>query len=396
MDGMTDFNKWDKKATALVAEDEEETKAEEAASNSALGIDPNRAEGPPVVAAQAQMAELGEHSQRRQEFIDWTNSREVKLTHSKPEDGKVVQLSGADVQNKAVRLSGSEDVHYVVPVGSSLVKLMLDKCKNVKLTVEAGLITSTLDLCRCENLDVELQHPVGTIQADECTGAPVRVTFADRDHVGQIYHQNTPSLEVGWAGTDLVNIGLDGEVQFVSALAPPGREELFVTAPVVRGEGEFPTQLGKPDISGQAAPPELLPREAPELPEEERKLLSEEKRQQGNEMFRANDFMQAAMQYTEALQLDPTASAIWANRSVCWLKLGDHAKALDDAIKCTEVDPKNPKGWFRKGMALHAMQRYPEAVPALVEAEKLEPSNKQVQDAIKMAQLKARQQAMSS
>jgi len=167
-----------------------------------------------------------------------------------------------------------------------------------------------------------------------------------------------------------------------------------MTAPVLRGEKEFPVQLGKPDISGQAMPPEILPTEAPELPEEDRKVLSEEKRQQGNEMFRANDFMQAAMQYTEALQLDPTASAIWANRSVCWLKLGDHVKALDDATKCTEVDPANAKGWFRRGMALHAQERYPEAIPALVEAEKLEPSNGQVHDAIKMAQLMARKQVM--
>lgn len=185
-------------------------------------------------------------------------------------------------------------------------------------------------------------------------------------------------------------------MQLITGLAPADREERFVTAPVMRGEGEFPVQLGKPDISGQAAPPDLLPREAPEMPEQDRRQLSEAKRMQGNEMFRANDFMQAAMQYTEALQLDPTASAIWANRSVCWLKLGDHAKALDDATKCTEVDPANPKGWFRKGMALHAQERYPEAIPALIEAEKLEPSNKQVQDAIKMAQLKARHQAMSS
>jgi hypothetical protein len=264
----------------------------------------------------------------------------------------------------------------------------------VKVSVEGTIITSTIDVCRCENVELELWHPIGTIQADECTGPPVRVTFADRDHVGQVYHQNAPSLELSWAGAESVNIGVEGEVQFITALAPAGRDEKFMTAPVLRGEKEFPVQLGKPDISGQAMPPEILPTEAPELPEEDRKALSEEKRQQGNEMFRANDFMQAAMQYTEALQLDPAASAIWANRSVCWLKLGDHVKALDDATNCTEVDPANAKGWFRRGMALHAQERFPEAIPALVEAEKLEPSNGQVQDAIKMAQLMARKQVM--
>ena len=42
---------------------------------------------------------------------------------------------------------------------------------------------------------------------------------------------------------------------------------------------------------------------------------------------------------------------------------------------------------------MHAMKRYPEAIPALVEAEKLEPNNKQIPEAIKMAQLMARKQA---
>merc|ERR1711953_1494454 len=99
------------------------------------------------------------------------------------------------------------------------------------------------------------------------------------------------------------------------------------------------------------------------------------------------------MEYTAALELDDNVGAIWANRLQCWLKLGNNEKALDDAQKCTEVDPSNAKGWFRKGMSLHAMKRYPEAIPALLEAEKIEPSNKQVQDAIKMSQLMTRKQA---
>ncbi|CAE7202480.1 unnamed protein product [Symbiodinium natans] len=74
----------------------------------------------------------------------------------------------------------------------------------------------------------------------------------------------------------------------------------------------------------------------------------------------------------------------------CWLKMGDPEKALADAESCTQVEPMNPKGWFRKSIRLHALQRYADAIPALLEAEKSEPSNAQVWDAIKMAQLMAR------
>jgi len=122
---------------------------------------------------------------------------------------------------------------------------------------------------------------------------------------------------------------------------------------------------------------------------------AEKKRLAGNDMFRASDFAQAAALYTLCLELDPQQSAVWSNRAQCWLKLGDHEKALEDATKCTEVDPSNPKGWFRKGMSFHAMKRFPEAIPALLEAEKLEPTNKQILDAIKMAQLMARNTAGS-
>ena len=122
----------------------------------------------------------------------------------------------------------------------------------------------------------------------------------------------------------------------------------------------------------------------------EQREMAEQRRQAGNDMFRTNDFFQAAVQYTEALQLDATLAPVWANRAQCYLKMGDFERALTDAVCCTRFDPLNPKGWFRKGMSLHAMKRYPEAISALLEAEKLEPHNKQITDAIKMARLATR------
>merc|ERR1712083_650032 len=155
----------------------------------------------------------------------------------------------------------------------------------------------------------------------------------------------------------------------------------LLTKVVQRGENEFPID---PTCTNSESP------ESHAAILEDSRSQVELKRQSGNAMFRANDFLQAAMEYTAALELDPTNDALYANRSQCWLKLGNHEKAFDDALKCTEVDPSNAKGWFRKGMSLHAMERHPEAIPALLEAEKLEPNNKQIAEAIKMAQLKAR------
>lgn len=388
---MTNYSKWDSKASALERELKEEEEREKAENDKALGLE-GGPKGPPTAKAEQEREELGQHSEKRKEFIDWSNQREVGVTH-KASDEPVV-LDGEEVKGKCVRISGSEDVTYRVPEGSGVVKLCLDKCRRVNVQVNEILITSTIEAYRCEEVELQLHTPIGVLQVDECE-QPLRVCYADREHVGVVYHQNSPGLTLGWgfgADAEVHAIGAAGAVQLCSRLASGNSAEPVHTAPVRRGEGEFPLDLpNMNDSPGTTAAEQPEPEAAPAA--EEMRRQAEEKRLRGNDMFRASDFLQAAMEYTEAIRLDPSMSALWANRSQCWLKLGDHDKALADAEKCIEVDPSNAKGWFRKGMSFHAMKQYPEAIPALLEAEKLEPNNKQIPEAIKMAQMMARRQA---
>lgn len=389
---MTNYSSWESKAKALVEEAEEEDAKAKEESDKALGLTEGP-KGPPTVKAEEQMKELGDHSDQRKGFIELQKKREVTVTHSKQDE--VVDLSAAsEYKLKAVRISGSADVKYVVPPGSEIIKLMIDKCKGVQIDLQDTLLTSNLELYACDNVTVVLSSPMGTVQVDECE-APVEVSFADVEHVGKIYHQNSPGLKIEWRsgnGAGLHEAGRKGAAQWVTCVDTKPRSAVLITAPVKRGEGEFPLDLdGKPlEVPGLSEPDE----EALPAVEEKRKQ-ADAKRLSGNDMFRANDFMQAAAEYTASINLDPTVAAVFANRSQCWLKLGNHEKALADAEKVIELDPSNAKGWFRKGMSLHAMERYPEAIPALAEAEKLDPKNKQIPDAIKMAQMKARKQAAS-
>jgi len=393
---MTNYSSWDSKAAKLAKEAEDDEKQEKDEADKALGLE-GGPKGPPTAKAEGEIKDLGDHSEKRKEFIDWSKKRETSQTHKKQENEII--LEGEEVKNMALRLVGSEDVTYVIPEGSGIVKLSLDKCKRVRVQMTGTIVTSTIEAYRCVDVTFELTVPVGTFQIDECT-SPVSVIFAERDHVGRVYHQNSPGLSVGFSGAEskLEVVGRPGEVQLYTRTE---KEGLF-TDYVRRGEGEFPIDLpgdkGGYTKEGDYSPNVLQhvmeqsdPESAPKA--EEDRAKAELKRLAGNEMFRANDFMQAAMEYTSALQLDPAQAALYANRSVCWLKLGNHDKALEDAIACTETDSSNAKGWFRKGMALHAMERYPEAIPALLEAEKLDPKNKQIPDAIKMAQLMAQKQA---
>jgi len=81
-----------------------------------------------------------------------------------------------------------------------------------------------------------------------------------------------------------------------------------------------------------------------------------------------------------------------ANRSACFLKMGNPEKAFEDAEACLMADPTYLKGIFRKGMALHAMGKYQEALPVLAESLKQEPKNKQIKQALQFCEIKLSQE----
>ncbi len=134
----------------------------------------------------------------------------------------------------------------------------------------------------------------------------------------------------------------------------------------------------------------------------------ETQKTKGNEAFVAGEYAQAILLYT--LVLDRAAELpdantdsqskqqlfprhiVLSNRSACFLKLGHHEKALADGIEAERLDPTYVKGIFRKGLALHAIARYQEALTALSAALKIEPKNKQIKQALQFAEVRFQQE----
>jgi Flp pilus assembly protein TadD len=58
----------------------------------------------------------------------------------------------------------------------------------------------------------------------------------------------------------------------------------------------------------------------------------------------------------QALRVDHFDGTLLSNRSLCWLRLGEGEKALDDAVKCVQLCPKWGKAYNRKGAALMLLQ----------------------------------------
>lgn len=73
------------------------------------------------------------------------------------------------------------------------------------------------------------------------------------------------------------------------------------------------------------------------------KALFLEKVHQSTAACQSGDFDTAVALYTEAIALDPQNHILYSNRSAAHVKLQQYQKALQDAIKARDLNPKWPK-----------------------------------------------------
>lgn len=195
----------------------------------------------------------------------------------------------------------------------------------------------------------------------------------------QELREKAASMAIAKAEEMIKIIGKDGK--------EIAKKEVVETKPKEEVTEEVYTSMSKTDIDGIVAE-------------------CEQNKTRGNEAFAAGEYGQAVLLYTLALdkadelpdqekegakQLFPR-HIVLSNRSASFLKLGDHEKALADGTKAHEVEPAYIKGVFRKGLALHAMGRYQEAIQSLAAAHKIEPKNKQIKQALQFSEVRMTQE----
>ncbi|CAL4891181.1 unnamed protein product [Urochloa decumbens] len=105
----------------------------------------------------------------------------------------------------------------------------------------------------------------------------------------------------------------------------------------------------------------------------------------GNAAFKKGDYLSAIYLYGMAREKDPHDATLFANRSLCWLRLGDAEHALFDAQHCKRMRPRWSKAWYREGAALSLLKDYEGAINAFVEALKLDPANCEIKKALREA-----------
>ncbi|KAL7144783.1 hypothetical protein ABFS83_07G035400 [Erythranthe nasuta] len=104
---------------------------------------------------------------------------------------------------------------------------------------------------------------------------------------------------------------------------------------------------------------------------------------QGNEFFKAGNYLKAAALYTQAIKQDPSNPTLYSNRAAAFLNLVKLSKALADADTTITLKPDWEKGYFRKGCVLEAMERYEDALDAFQVALKYNAKSSEVAKKIK-------------
>ncbi|KAI1149541.1 hypothetical protein F4825DRAFT_49317 [Nemania diffusa] len=95
----------------------------------------------------------------------------------------------------------------------------------------------------------------------------------------------------------------------------------------------------------------------------------------GNSAMAAKHFDEAIDAFTKAIELAPENHVLFSNRSAAHASKKDWASALKDAEKTTQIKPDWPRGWGRKGAALHGSGDLLGALDAYEEGLKLDPNN---------------------
>lgn len=103
---------------------------------------------------------------------------------------------------------------------------------------------------------------------------------------------------------------------------------------------------------------------------------ADEFKAKGNAALVAKNFSSAIEHYTSAINLDGSNHVYYSNRSAAYLSKGDGQNALSDAESCIALKSDFPKGYSRKGAALHCLKRFNDSIGAFEEGLALFPGDK--------------------
>mmetsp|Transcript_13537 Transcript_13537/g.25042 ORF Transcript_13537/g.25042 Transcript_13537/m.25042 type:complete len:414 (+) Transcript_13537:69-1310(+) len=392
------YNKWDKFAEESVKQVEQEDEELATQAAAALGLKSDA----PLSEAEKIDREKREALKEAKKLWDQKQAAEAaaKAMIGEDHDGEELVVNDVYLKNRRVmHFKGSKNSKYVVPstLGLRIVKIFIEDCENCTFELGAVTISQHVEISHCENCTVMITAPQSIVQLDLSKNLHLQYSKSIFDHdAHKVYHAGVSEskIHVHNESGDPCHVTVDYDELGATATSERTKEEhQFVTHWVdgaLKTEEVFRSKGNMPLTKAEIEEAERLG-DGDGLQNQERS--AELKKIGGNEAFSEANYAQAAIFYTEAIELAPKNSQLkplcYSNRAFSHLKLGHLPEALEDADKAIELDPKYCKAHFRKGLALHAMKRYREAAIALTKALDLEPKNQQIKQALGFAQRKA-------
>lgn len=109
------------------------------------------------------------------------------------------------------------------------------------------------------------------------------------------------------------------------------------------------------------------------------KMEAEKLKNEGNNLMKAEQFVDALRCYSKAIELDGQNAFYYCNRAAAHSKLNQHDLAIEDCKKAIMIDDKYSKAYGRMGLAHAQLKQHSEAVDCYRKAVALEPDNESYQ-----------------
>mmetsp|Transcript_21462 Transcript_21462/g.53555 ORF Transcript_21462/g.53555 Transcript_21462/m.53555 type:complete len:470 (+) Transcript_21462:22-1431(+) len=164
----------------------------------------------------------------------------------------------------------------------------------------------------------------------------------------------------------------DDDLALIKALhTQRAREEKEQAAQKARQEAEERARAAQ-EAARKAAEAEAARQQEADA---EREAKATAFKEEGNDAFKVGRYADAVRFYTQAIELDPTNSVLYSNRSGALAASNLFEQALADADRCVSLRADWAKGHTRRASALHGMRRYLNAVQAYDDALRYEPGS---------------------
>jgi len=117
-------------------------------------------------------------------------------------------------------------------------------------------------------------------------------------------------------------------------------------------------------------------------------------KEEGNALFKAQDFPAAVKKYTESVVCNPEDHTVYSNRAACYTKLTAFSDGLKDVETCLKLNPTFAKAYSRRATIEFFLREYDKALLSYEEGLKLDPDSAEMKEGVQRVLLKKRQLEM--